>query len=76
MPGRNGEIIKKKLRQDSQCMLLGHEHVCSQLVPRSASCMESVYLDEEIQVRRCIDLVILMKFTVGNIVLFVVQSHW
>lgn len=42
----------------------------------SASCMESVYLDEEIQVRRCIDLVIFMKFTVGYIVLLVAQSHW
>jgi hypothetical protein len=38
--------------------------------------MESVLLDEEIQVRRGKDLVILMKFTVVNSPPFVVQSQW
>jgi len=54
MPSRNGESTKRNLRQDSQCMLLGHGHVFGHITEVhswchcSASHMESVYLDKEI----------------------------
>ena len=72
MPGRNGEITKKP--QAGQSVYVAGSWACvfgyitqvHSWCHCSASCMVSVYLDEEIQVRKCINLVILMKFTVGN----------